>query len=358
MPEVNLFTPGKIGTLDVPNRIIMAPMTRNRANFENVPSDISVEYYAQRASAGLIITEGTAPSTEGIGYVRTPAIQSPEQIAAWKRITDAVKAKGGRMYLQLMHVGRVGHVANRPSKQPLIAPSAIRAKGQVVTDQGMQDFDMPRALETNEIPGVIAEYAQATRNAFAAGFDGVQLHGASGYLPMQFLSSGSNQRTDKYGGSVPNRIRFVLETLEAMIAAAGSSQKVSLKISPAMPFNDVHDDNPAETYSELVKEVSKLNLAFLHVLQSDPMPNAFELLRPLYKGTFAAVGGFTRETGNAFLAAGKADFIVFGKLFLANPDLPERFAKNAPLNAWDATTFYQGGTKGYIDYPTLSASGV
>lgn len=353
MPAIDLFTPGKIGELSIPSRILMAPMTRNRATFEGVPTDLAIEYYTQRASAGLILTEGTAPSAAGIGYVRTPAIETPEQIAAWRRITDAVRAKGGRMFLQLMHVGRVGNIANRVLQEPLVAPSAIQVSGQIFTDAGMQPFSMPRALETREIPTVIAEYAQATRNALAAGFDGVQLHGASGYLPMQFLSSGANHRTDGYGGNLQNRLRFVIETLEAMIEAAGSPSRVSLKISPAMPFNDIQDDDPVETYSALVKTISPMNLAFLHVLRSDPLPNIFEILRPLYKGAFAASGGFTRESGNAALASGAADFIVYGKLFIANPDLPRRFRTNAALNPWDATTFYSGGAKGYIDYPSL-----
>lgn len=355
MPGIDLFTPGHIGEIAIRNRIIMAPMTRNRATFEGVPTEIAIEYYKQRASAGLIITEGTAPSEVGIGYVRTPAIETPAQIAAWRRITDAVRAKGGRMFLQFMHVGRVGNIANRVLQEPLVAPSALRVSGKIFTDAGMQDFSMPRALETSEIPGVIAEYAQATRNALAAGFDGVQLHGASGYLPMQFLTTGSNHRTDGYGGSLQNRLRFVIETLEAMIEAAGSASRVSLKISPAMPFNDMKDDDPVETYSALVKAISPMKLAFLHVLRSDPLPNIFEILRPLYKGTFAAVGGFSRESGNAALASGAADFIVFGKLFVSNPDLPHRFKIGAPLAPWDATTFYSGGVKGYIDYPSLSA---
>ena len=355
MSGIDLLTPGRIGDLAIPNRILMAPMTRNRATFEGVPTEIAIEYYTQRASAGLIITEGTAPSAAGIGYVRTPAIETPAQIAAWRRITDAVHAKGGRMFLQLMHVGRVGNIANRVLQAPLVAPSAIRVSGQIFTDAGMQDFSMPRALETREIPAVIAEYAQATRNAFAAGFDGVQLHGASGYLPMQFLSTGSNQRTDGYGGSLQNRLRFVMETLEAMVGAAGSSSRVSLKISPAMPFNDIKDADPVETYSALVKAVAPMKLAFLHVLRSDPLPNILEILRPLYPGTFAASGGFTFESGNAALASGTADFIVFGKLFICNPDLPHRFKVGAPLAAWDATTFYSGGIKGYVDYPALTS---
>jgi N-ethylmaleimide reductase len=356
MAAIDLFTPGAIGELAIPNRIIMAPMTRNRATFEAVPTPMARDYYVQRASAGLIVTEGTAPSAAGLGYVRTPAIQTQEQIAAWKSIVDAVHAKGGRISLQLMHVGRVSQLANRVLQAPPVAPSAIRVSGKIFTDAGMQEFSMPRALETAEIPGVIAEYAQATRNALAAGFDGVQLHAASGYLPMQFLSSGSNHRRDGYGGSLPNRLRFVIETLEAMVAAAGSASRISLKISPAMPFNDIQDDDPVATYSALVRVVAPMGLGFLLVLRSDPLPNIFEILRPLYAGVFAAVGGFNRESANQALASGIADFIVFGKPFISNPDLPHRLKAGAALAPWDVSTFYSGGAKGYIDYPSLEAN--
>jgi N-ethylmaleimide reductase len=355
VPDITLLSPGRINGFDTRNRIIMAPMTRSRALPGGVPSDLAIEYYTQRAFAGLIITEGTAPSAVGLGYARTPAVEAPEQVAAWKRITDAVHARGGRMFMQLMHVGRIAHSANRYTKEPPVAPSAIRAAGQMWTDsQGMQDFDTPRALETGEIPGVIAQYAQATRNAFSAGFDGVELHSASGYLPMQFLSTGTNKRTDAYGGTVQNRIRFVVETLEAMIKAAGSASRIGIKISPAMPFNDCQDDNPVETYSTLVKAISPLGLAYLHVLRSAPLPNIFEILRPLFSGLFAAGGGFDLESGNRTLTSGAADFIVFGKLFTSNPDLPLRFAKGAPLVDPDPSTFYTPGPKGYVDFPPLS----
>jgi N-ethylmaleimide reductase len=334
--------------------MIMAPMTRSRAGAKGVPSKLAIEYYAQRASAGLILTEGVAPSAVGLGYARTPAIESQEQIAAWRAITSAVHAKGGRMFAQFMHVGRIGHPANRYTDEPLVAPSAIRAAGQMWTDaHGLQDYAMPRALETSEIPGVIEQYAQATRNALAAGFDGVELHSASGYLPMQFLSSNTNQRTDQYGGSVRNRIRFVVEALEAMSAAAGSPSKVGIKISPAMPFNDIHDANPTETYTTLVSAISGMGLAYLHVLQSAPLPNAHALLRPLFDGMFAAGGGFTKDTGNAAIESGLADFVVFGKLFTSNPDLPVRFALDAALVGWDASTFYSPGPKGYTDFASL-----
>ncbi len=353
MTNVSLLSPGRIGGFDTRNRIVMAPMTRCRAETQGVPSALAIEYYVQRASAGLIITEGTAPTAIGQGYVRTPSIYSPEQIAAWKKITDAVHARGGRMFLQLMHVGRIGHGANRFTKDPLIAPSAIRAAGQIWTDAlNMQDYDPPRAIETGEIPGVIEGFAQATRNGLAAGFDGVELHSASGYLPMQFLSTGSNQRTDGYGGSLRNRLRFVLETLEAMIAAAGSPSKIGIKISPAMPFNDIRDDDPAETYTALVRAMAPMGLAYLHVLQT-ALPDTFEMLRPLFPGPFLAGGGFSAESGDAMLAAGKADFIVYGKLFVANPDLPARFANRAPLNTPDPATFYSAGSQGYTDYAAL-----
>jgi N-ethylmaleimide reductase len=353
MSDITLLTPGRIGDFDTRNRIVMAPMTRCRAEAAGVPSVLAVEYYVQRASAGLIITEGTAPSAVGQGYVRTPSIYSAEQVAAWKKITDAVHAKGGRMFMQLMHVGRIGHTANRCTKEALVAPSAVRAAGQMWTDaQGMQDFDAPRALELSEIPGVIAEYAQAARHALNAGFDGVELHSASGYLPMQFLSTGANHRTDAYGGSLEKRLRFVLETLDAMCGAAGSASRIGIKISPAMPFNDIRDDDPAETYTALVKAISPMGLAYLHVLQS-AMPNTFAMLRPLFAGPFLAGGGFTRESGEAALVAGQADFIVYGKLFVSNPDLPHRFAKNAALNAPDPSTFYSAGTQGYTDYLSL-----
>src|SRR6185503_4651182 len=354
MPDVNLFTAGRIGGFETRNRLFMAPMTRCRANAGAVPSDLAMEYYAQRATAGLILTEGTAPAVNGLGYARTPSIDTPEQVAAWKRITDAVHARGGHIFLQLMYCGRIGHSANRLTKDQLVAPSAIRAAGQLWTDAlGMQDNDMPRALETSEIPGVIEDYAQATRNGITAGFDGVELHSASGYLPMQFLSTGANHRTDGYGGSLKNRLRFVLETLEAMIHAAGSSSRIGMKISPAMPFNDIQDDDPIETYTALTQAVSPLGLAYLHVLRTPPIPNIFEILRPLYKGTFAAGGAFTMESGNAMLASGGADFIVFGKLFTSNPDLPVRFAKGAALVEPDPNTFYSAGPKGYTDFASL-----
>jgi N-ethylmaleimide reductase len=359
MTPPTLLTPGRIDGFETRNRLFMAPMTRSRALAGGIPSGLSIDYYGQRASAGLILSEGVAPSAVGLGYARTPAIESAEQIAAWKKITAAVKARGGRMFMQFMHVGRIGHAANRYTSEPLIAPSVVRASGQIWTDtQGLQDFDTPRAIETNEIPDVIEDFAQATRNALAAGCDGVELHSASGYLPMQFLSTGSNKRTDGYGGSVHNRIRFVVETLQAMTAAAGDPSKVGIKISPAMPFNDIHDDDPIETYTTLVKAIAPMGLAYLHVLRTPPIPNVFDILRPLFTGPFAAGGAFDLASGNAALASGVADFIVFGKLFTSNPDLPERFANGIELTPFDATTFYSPGAKGYTDFPSATAQSV
>ncbi len=353
MPDINLLTPGRIDGFDTRNRMMLAPMTRSRAHADGVPSDLAVTHYAQRATAGLIISEGVAPSAVGRGYARTPSIHSAEQTAAWKKIADAVHAKGGRMFVQFMHVGRISNIANRYTSEPPVAPSAVKAAGQIWTDaNGMQDYDMPRALEISEIPGVIEDYALSTRNALAAGFDGVELHSASGYLPMQFLSTNTNQRTDGYGGSVNNRIRFVVEALEAMIKAAGSAGKVGIKISPAMPFNDIDDADPIETYTALVKAIAPMGLAYLHVLRTT-IPNTFEWLRPLFNGPFAAGGAFDRESGNALLASGGADFIVFGKPFTSNPDLPARFATGAALTPFNADTFYSPGEKGYTDFPSL-----
>jgi len=357
--DVNLFTQGRIDRFETKNRMIMAPMTRSRALAKGVPSDLAIEYYAQRASAGLIISEGIAPSAVGLGYARTPTIENSEQIAAWKKITDAVHAKGGRMFAQFMHVGRIAHPANRYTDESPICPSAVKAAGQMWTDTlQMQDLPTPRALELKEIPGVIEDYGKATKNALAAGFDGVELHSASGYLPMQFLSTNTNQRSDAYGGSATNRIRFVVEALEAMTKAAGSASKVGIKISPAMPFNDIHDADPVETYTTLVKAIGNMGLAYLHVLKSLPEPDYFSMLRPLFKGAFAAGGGFTKDSGNAILAKQGADYVIYGKLFLSNPDLVFRFAEGLPLNEWDPTTFYAGGAEGYLDYPTVKTSTV
>jgi N-ethylmaleimide reductase len=348
---MNLFSPLTLGGVSLRNRMAMAPMTRSRADAAHVQSALAAEYYGQRAAAGLIITEGTGPSAMGMGYARTPGIYNDAQIAAWRVVTDAVHALGGKIFVQLMHVGRIAHSANRTIPDAPVAPSAIRAAGQMWTDSlGMQPNDMPRALETSEIPGVSAEFAQASLNAIKAGFDGVELHSASGYLPNQFLSTNANQRTDAYGGPIENRIRFVVETLEAMAKAIGAS-KVGIKVSPGMKFNDIEDPDPVATHVALAKAISPMGLAYLHVMRTGI--GAETVLRGVFPGTFLLGGGFLKEEADQALAAGRADAIVFGSTYLANPDLLTRFEVDAPLNVPDQSTFYTPGPKGYTDYPVL-----
>lgn len=351
-----LFTSVRIGRQSLSNRLVMAPMTRSRADDAGVPDDVVVTYYAQRSSAGLIITEGVYPSATGKGYVRTPGIHSDAQVAAWKRVTDAVHARGGRIFMQLMHSGRISHPSLQPDGAQPVAPSAIKPAGQTWTGNGMQDFVTPRALSVAEIADVVAEYGMATRRALEAGFDGVEPHAASGYLPEQFLSSGSNQREDEYGGSVANRARFVLEVLGAMVAEAGGD-RVGIKISPEMGFNDISDAAPQETYTHLVEELRGLNIAYLHVALFGTNVDYHALLRPRFDGAYLVGGGLDQAAAEALLAEGRADATVFGGAFLANPDLPEWFRQGAPLNAPDKATFYTPGAQGYIDYPALSAAG-
>jgi len=349
-----LFTPVQVGRYALPNRFVMAPMTRSRADDHGVPSELVPVYYSQRASAGLMITEGTFPSAMGKGYIRTPGIHTDAQAAGWRQVTEALRAKGGRMFLQIMHAGRISDPSFLPDNATPVAPSAVRPNGQSFTAEGMKPHVTPRALETAEIPGVIEEYRHATERALAAGFDGVELHAASGYLPEQFLSSKTNQRTDRYGGSIENRARFILEALEAMTAVAGGD-RVGMKIAPEMNFNDIADDTPQETYLYLVKALQPLKLAYLHVAQFGAPVDYHGLLKPLFNGAYLAGGGFDHTKAEAMLSAGRADAIVFGALFLANPDLPERFRRGAPLNAPDRNTFYSPGPQGYIDYPALES---
>ncbi len=346
----DLFQPLRLGALTLPNRVVMAPMTRSRADDDGVQPDIAATYYGQRAGAGLIISEGIYPSAMGKGYVRTPGLHTDVQVAAWSKVTKAVHDNGGSIFAQIMHTGRVAVPDFLPGGELPVAPSAIRADGQAYTDHGMTSMVTPRALETAEITGVIAEYREATRRALEAGFDGVELHAASGYLPEQFLSSKSNQRTDAYGGSIANRVRFVVEVLAAMVSVAGSG-RVGIKISPEMNFNDVSDDTPQETYAYLIEQIAPMNLAYLHVALFGTATDYHGLLRPLFKGAYLAGGGFTGETAGATLAQGRADAIVFGAAFIANPDLPRRLVEGLPLAEPDKATFYAPGPQGYIDYP-------
>lgn len=345
----------RIGEIELNNRIVMAPMTRSRADDRGVPSEMAPTYYAQRASAGLIITEGTAPSPMGKGYIRTPGIYSDEQVRAWREVTDAVHRRGGRIAMQLMHCGRISHPSLLPDGAIPVAPSAVQPKGGIYTDEGMKAHVMPRALERSEIPAVVNEFRQATARAFEAGFDSVDLHGGAGYLPMQFLSSSTNHRMDEYGGSVGRRARFILEVLEAMVSVKGA-QRIGINLSPEMPFNDIADDAPEETYAYVVKTIGNMGLAYLHVSPYGTT-DYHALLRPLFKGPYLAGGGFDQAKGEAFLNDGRADAIVFGSMFIANPDLPERFRRGAPLAKADQATFYSGGAKGYIDYPSLDGQG-
>lgn len=349
-----LSTAVQIGPYTLRNRLVMAPMTRSRANdADGVQSELAISYYRQRASAGLIVTEGTFPSAMGKGYVRTPGIYSDAQVAAWKLVTQAVHAEGGRIFLQLMHTGRISHPDMLPGGVLPVAPSAIKAAGQAFTAAGLKDFVTPRALETAEVAQVVAEYRLATRRALEAGFDGVELHAASGYLPEQFLSSGTNQRGDQYGGSIPNRARFILEVLDAMILEAGSD-RVGIKISPEMGFNDIKDETPVETYTYLVSQLAPLRLAYLHVAKFKAEYDYHGALRPLFNGSYILGGGQTRESGGQRIAAGEADAVAYGSAFLANPDLPRRFALGAPLNTPNPALFYAPGAQGYIDYPALA----
>ena len=350
-----LFTPVQVGRYTLSNRMVMAPMTRSRADDAGVPSELTVTYYAQRATAGLIISEGVFPTAMGKGYVNTPGIETEAQVAAWKLVTEAVHARGGRIFMQLMHCGRISHPSMLPGAALPVAPSAIQPKGQVWTATGQQDLVTPHALSLPEIAQVIEDYRLATRRALAAGFDGVELHTASGYLPEQFLSSGSNQRQDAYGGSVANRARFVLEVLSAMVAEAGSD-RVGIKISPEMGFNDITDANPEETYTYLVDQLQRFNLAYLHVALFGAKLDYHALLKPKFNGAYLVGGGLDQATAETAIAAGRADATMFGSAFLANPDLPERFRVGAALNAPDKATFYAPGEKGYTDYPALSVS--
>ncbi len=349
-----LFTPVEVGRYTLPNRLVMAPMTRSRADDAGVPGELAPVYYAQRASAGLIVTEGTSPSSMAKGYIRTPGIYNAAQVVAWRRVTEAVHAKGGRIFLQLMHCGRISDPSFLPDNATPVAPSAVQPNGQSFTDQGMKPHVTPRALETAEIPGIVEDYRRATECALEAGFDGVELHAASGYLPEQFLSSKTNLRTDRYGGGIENRARFILEVLAAMTAVAGGD-RVGIKIAPEMNFNDIADATPQQTYAYLVKALCPFKLAYLHVALFGAPVDYHDLLRPLFNSAYFAGGGFDQAKAEAMLEPGRADAIVFGVLFLANPDLPERFRREASLNEPDRETFYSPGPRGYIDYPTLEA---
>ncbi|MBL1203592.1 MAG: alkene reductase [Nostoc sp. ZfuVER08] len=360
--DINLFSPYQLGNLELPNRIVMAPLTRNRADEGNVPHQLNATYYTQRASAGLIISEATQVSAQGQGYPRTPGIHSPEQVEGWKLVTDAVHQQQGRIFLQLWHVGRISHPDLQPDGALPLAPSAIAAKGEASTFEGPKPFVTPRALETSEIPQIVEQYRQAAANALAAGFDGVEIHAANGYLIDQFLRDSTNQRTDKYGGSIENRTRFLLEVTEA-VTSVWDSQRVGVRFSPSGTFNDIRDSNPLETFGYAAQALNQFNLAYLHIFEAidaDIRHGAVVVptshIRDRFTNTLIVNGGYTREKGNAVIANKAADLVAFGTLFISNPDLPRRLALNAPLNEPNQATFYGGDEKGYTDYPFWSAA--
>lgn len=349
--SVDVFSRYTLGPLELKNRMVMAPLTRSRAEANNVPSSMAATYYSQRASAGLIITEATQASAGGQGYVSTPGIHSDAQATEWKKITDAVHQKGGLIFVQLWHVGRISHPVFRNGELP-VAPSAVAPRGvQTYTDGGFQDIPTPRALETAEITGIVAEFRQAAINARAAGFDGIEVHGANGYLLDQFLEDGTNQRTDQYGGSVENRARLLFEVISA-ITGVWESSRVGVRLSPGGTFNDMCDNHPQHTFGYVAKRLATLNLAYLHLVEPSPAQGerptpdlSARYFRPLYPGTLIVAGGYTHERANAVLHEGVADLVAFGQFFIANPDLPERFKRNAPLNPPDRDSFYGGTVK-------------
>ncbi|MGH8352070.1 MAG: alkene reductase [Pseudomonas sp.] len=367
MSVKHLFSPIQLGSLELPNRVVMAPLTRQRSlQPGNIPSELNARYYAQRASAGLLISEAAQVCPQGQGYAWTPGIHSAEQVEGWRKVTSAIQAEGGRIFLQLWHVGRISHPLLQPNGADPVAPSAIQAQAECYVQEADGSHHkaptaQPRALELNELPGVVAAYAQGAANAIQAGFDGVEVHAANGYLLDQFLSSNSNQRSDRYGGSAANRARLVLQVLDGVIATVGDSGRVGIRISPMGTFGDVHDANPRETFGYLVEQLNSRQLADLHINRPDWLGGSFagfdELLRELrdrYQGTLILAGGQSVESGEQALAEGVADLIAYGRPYIANPDLVERFRHGAALNQADAGTFYGGGEQGYTDYPALA----
>ena len=370
-PTELLFQPLQVGRLHLRHRIIMAPLTRSRARQPgNVPTSMNACYYAQRASAALIISEATQVSMQGQGYAWTPGIHSREQVEGWRLVTDAVHQAGGLIFLQLWHVGRISHPALQPDGMLPVAPSAIKPSGQafIENEKGegeLVPFVKPRALVIEEMPYLVRQYVRGAKNALSAGFDGVEVHSANGYLLDQFLNSRTNRRTDEFGGPVENRARLLLEVVEAVSEVWGSD-RVGVRLSPLGTFNDVSDDDPEKTFGWIAEKLNDYRLAYLHLvnpglaaiekgMEPDSLAKRMiNVMRERYRGTLILCGGFDRDTAEAWLEQGKADAIALGRKFIANPDLPERFRLRAPLNPDDPTTYYGGGPKGYIDYPTLA----
>lgn len=359
---LELLSPATLGDLELANRMILAPLTRSRAGRDFVPQAMNVTYYAQRASAGLIITEATQVSRNGLGYANTPGIYTQEQIEGWKKITEAVHNEGGKIFLQLWHAGRVAHPDLLEAGDIPVAPSPIAADYLADLPNGQFPHVMPRELKLEEISLIIEQFRQGAKNAKDAGFDGVEIHAGNGYLPDEFLQDNSNHRTDKYGGNLENRARLLLEITQAAIDIWGQ-EKVGVRLSPSSTFNDMHDSNPAATFSYVAQKLDQMGIGYLHIveprikgnvtIEDDGKGLGAKFFRPIFHGTIITAGGYTRDTGEQVIQDNTADFVAYGRLFLANPDLPERFALNAELNKYDRNTFYSSGQEGYIDYPNL-----
>ncbi|RZT91713.1 N-ethylmaleimide reductase [Advenella incenata] len=361
MTQKSLFEPYALGSLTLSNRIVLAPLTRNRARAGFVPSELAPTYYSQRASAGLLIAEATQISQQGQGYQDTPGIYTQAQIDGWRQVTDAVHAKGGRIFLQLWHVGRISHVALQENGAAPVAPSAIRAETKTFVNNEFVPVSEPRALGLDELPGIVDDFRKAAANAIAAGFDGVEIHAANGYLLDQFLKDGSNVREDAYGGSVENRARLTLEVAAAVVKEVGA-ERTGIRISPVSPANGISSSDPQAQFDYLVAQLDALELVYLHVVEGatggarDVAPFDFDALRRQFRNTYMANNGYDLELANARLEEGKADLFAFGRPFIANPDLVERLKAGAPLADLDQATLYGGGAKGYIDYPALASA--
>ena len=358
MSASKLFDPYKLGAVTLTNRAVMAPLTRNRAVAGFVPNPLAIEYYGQRASAGLLVTEASQVSQQGQGYQDTPGIYTKEQVAGWRKVTDRVHERGGHIYIQLWHVGRVSHTALQANDGAPVAPSAVRAKGKTFVGGTFVDVSEPRALDLGEIPGIIDSFKRASANALAAGFDGVEIHGANGYLLDQFAKDGANKRTDAYGGTIENRARLMLEVSKAVASEAGAD-RTGIRISPVTPANDVSDSNPQPLFDHIVDQLNALKLVYIHVIEGatggprDIAPFDYDSLRKRFSGTYIANNGYDFKLATEVLDKNKADLIAFGKLFISNPDLVERLKLGAALNDFDKATFYGGNAKGYTDYPVL-----
>jgi len=359
MTDKTLFEPYTLGSLTLSNRVVLAPLTRNRAGVGFVPSELAATYYSQRASAGLLISEATQISRQGQGYQDTPGIYTQAQIDGWRKVTESVHAKGGRIFLQLWHVGRISHVDLQANGAAPVAPSAIRAETKTFVNNSFVDVSEPRALELDELPGIVNDFRQAAANAIAAGFDGVEIHGANGYLLDQFIKDGANVRTDAYGGSIENRARLLLEVTQAVVEEIGAD-RTGIRISPVSPANGISSSDPQPQFDSLVDQLDALGIVYIHVVEGatggprDVAPFDYGSLRRRFKRTYIANNGYDLELATSRLAEGKADLFAFGRQFIGNPDLVERLKTGAPLATFNPATLYGGGAAGYIDYSTLA----